>query len=77
MYLSDLQKKNIINIINGKNLGRIVDVYFNEDGYILEFTVNRRKRLFKALKNINKKVLKISEIQTIGEDVILVNVLEE
>lgn len=74
MYLSDLQKKSIINIYNGKNLGKITDMYFNEEGNITEFTIQKR---FKIFKIINKTILKISEIKTIGEDVILVDIKEE
>lgn len=76
MYLSDLQKKNIININDGKNLGKIVDIYFNEDGYIIEFVIQRRKKIIKFLNNLNKRIIKTSEIITIGTDVILVKVSE-
>ena len=73
MMLSDLQSKDIINIKNGQNLGRIIDVSINEDGKINYFIVEKRRFFFRMFFNplASQKVL-FSQIKRIGNDVILV-----
>ena len=72
MRISDLQDKNIININNGKNIGKITDLEINEEGKIINFYVTQRK-LFKFLSN-TENIFTINNINKIGEDVILVNI---
>ena len=43
MLLSDLQSKDIINIKNGNNMGRIIDASIDSSGKVLEFYVEERK----------------------------------
>ncbi len=71
MYLSDLQTKDIVSSNDGKNLGKIIDVEINEDGQILNFIVEKRKfwKWFSSEQEIN---VAIKNIDTIGEDVILI-----
>lgn len=72
MNLSDLQNKDLINILDGKKIGNIIDAKFNvETGYIEKLVIEPSKNFF-SLKN---NVLEISyqDINKIGEDVILVN----
>ena len=71
MFLSDLQTKDIVNFSDGKNLGKIVDVEMNEDGQIINFVVEKRKffRIFSSEQEIR---VSINNIDTIGEDVIII-----
>lgn len=71
MFLSDLQTKDIVNANDGKNLGKIVDVEINEDGQILNFLVEKRKfwKFFSGNDEVN---ISIKNIDTIGEDVIII-----
>lgn len=73
MMLSDLQSKDIINIKDGQNLGRIIDVSINEEGIINYFIVEKRRFFFRIIFNplTSQKVL-FSQIKRIGNDVILV-----
>lgn len=73
MMLSDLQSKDIINIKDGQNLGRIIDVSVNEEGIINYFIVEKRRFFFRIIFNplTSQKVL-FSQIKRIGNDVILV-----
>ena len=72
MNLSDLQNKDLINIIDGKKIGNIIDAKFNvETGLIERLVIEPSKSLF-SLKN-NVIELKYSDINKIGEDVILVD----
>ena len=69
--LSDLQSKDIINLIDGKRIGTISDVSISEDGKIDELSVQRKKFLFFSAGVIN---IKWNQIDKIGKDVILVNI---
>lgn len=72
MNLSDLQNKDLINIIDGKKVGSIIDARFNvESGLIEKLMIEPSKSLF-SLKN-NVLEIKYSDIVKIGEDVILIN----
>ena len=72
MYLSELQNKDIISIKSGVNLGRIVDVEINSEGYILGFVAEEKKFFRKVLKN-SELNFNFKDIVKIGTDVILVN----
>ena len=39
MRLSDLQNKDIVNIIDGKKIGNIVDVTIDNNGYMISWKV--------------------------------------
>ncbi|MBQ9011498.1 MAG: YlmC/YmxH family sporulation protein [Bacilli bacterium] len=71
MFLSDLQTKDIIDLVDGKKIGSIIDVLISDDGNILEFSVQRKRFLF-----FSSGVIKIKwgQIDKIGKDVILVKV---
>lgn len=72
MNLSDLQNKDLINIIDGKKIGNIIDAKFNiETGYIEKLVIEPSKSLF-SLKS-NALEIEYKDINKIGEDVILVN----
>jgi len=69
--LSDLQSKDIINLIDGRKIGSIIDVYIGEKGVIDELVVQKRRFLFFSSGASN---IKWEQIDKIGKDVILVNV---
>lgn len=73
MRLSDLQSKQIVNITDGANLGKIIDADINERGEILYFVIEKNKMFQRIFSNGNELVIKFSEIEKIGTDVILVN----
>lgn len=72
MRLSDLQSKNIVNVLDGKNVGSIIDVNVNEAGAIESLVIENNKRLLSFSKEAETLVL-WKDITKIGEDVILVN----
>lgn len=73
MNLSDLQAKEIISIIDGRKLGKIVDVNVKiEDGKINYF-VAENKKFFKRIFGNNSEIqFTFTDIEKIGEDVILI-----
>lgn len=74
MNLSDLQKKEVIDIASGKKLGSIIDVVIHVDGYISKLILEDRyssRRLFSASKDAI--CLNWKQIVKIGDDIILVD----
>ena len=75
MRLSDLQSKDIININDGKKIGNIIDVKISEKGEMEGLVVEQSKFLVSMFTTRNEVEIKWSQIEKIGEDVILVNFL--
>ncbi len=75
MKLSELQKKDIVSIKDGKKIGRIVDVEFDvKSGYMIHFVIERAhfmKSLFSTTEELN---IKFTQIKKLGEDVILIDI---
>ena len=73
MNLSDLQNKDIVNMLDGKKIGNIIDAKFNiSTGVIEKLIIEPTKSLF-SLKNSELEI-NFSEIKKIGEDVILIEI---
>jgi len=72
----DIKNKEVINICDGNSLGYVYDVEINlEDGIIEGIIVPAEHSFFDFLsKGKDNLLIKWSEIKTIGEDVILVEV---
>ena len=73
MLLSDFQAKDIINIKDGNNLGRIIDAKIDNSGKIIYF-VSEEKRLMKKVTRGGEATFEFDKIKKIGEDVILVEI---
>lgn len=70
MRLSDLQLKEIVNISNGKRVGRIIDVNVDSEGKIINLVLeDRRSRKF----NHEEYNILWSQIIKIGDDIILID----
>ncbi len=72
MLLSDLQTKDIINLKDGNNLGRIIDAKIDATGKILYFVSEQRKLMRKVTRGGDVS-FDFEKIKKIGEDVILVD----
>ena len=53
MRISELQHKNIINLIDGKKMGNIIDINIDEIGQIIEIIVEKQK--FNFLNIVSNK----------------------
>ena len=71
MRLSDLQTKDIVNINDGKRVGRIIDAEINPQGHIIYLVIEAKRaiRNFITSHQIPKLFTKKSKI---GGDVILI-----
>ena len=70
MLMSDLQRKDIINVISGSKIGKIIDIEINNEGLINYLIVGE----VKMMRRIGGGEYKITfnQIKRIGTDVILV-----
>ena len=67
-----LRQKDVINIFDGKKLGRIMDISFDSlSGSILGFVCPGDKKLFKRSEDL---FIPVENIKKIGEDVILIKI---
>ena len=73
MRLSDLQDKDIVNVEDGKKIGKIIDVVIDEHGNMKALIVQRTKML-NMFSNASEIEVKWNQIKKIGTDVILVNI---
>lgn len=74
MRLTDLQKKDIVNINDGKKIGNIIDININKDGLMDEIIIEKSSFIISFLSNKNEISIKWDQIKKIGEDVILVDI---
>lgn len=68
-----MQSKDIINVNDGKKIGNIIDVKLSENGDMEGLVVEQSKFLVSMFTSHNEVEIKWSQIEKIGEDVILVN----
>ena len=73
MRVSDLQIKDVVSIVDGRKLGRIVDIELEESGVVKYFVVEP-KRFFRFFGTSSEVNVSMKEIKKIGEDVILVEI---
>ncbi len=75
MRLSDLQNKDIVNINDGKKIGNIIDIVINKDGTSSGIIVEKSKFIISRFTSNGEIEIKWNQIEKIGEDVILVNIV--
>lgn len=75
MRLSDLQNKEIININDGKKVGNIIDIVIDKNGCSDGIIVEKSKFIISRFTNNGEIEIKWNQIERIGEDVILVNIV--
>ena len=70
MRLSDLQQKEIINIVDGKRVGIIIDVIVDDKGYIKNLVLEeKRGRKFTH----EESTVYWNQIVKIGDDIIIID----
>ena len=73
MRLSDLQNKDIVNTMDGRNVGNIIDVKIDQiSGAIVSLVVEPNKKMLSFMNRGAEEEISWKNIERIGEDVILV-----
>ena len=75
LRLSDLQSKDIVNINDGKKIGRIIDASVNDMGMIEYLSIEKAKGLNGLFNKDGETTITFKQIKKIGEDVILVDIV--
>ncbi len=74
----ELRCKEVVNIVDGRRLGHIVDVVFNlESGCVLGIVVPGEKSFWQAFKGGTELFISLSQIVKIGEDAVLVELFAQ
>ena len=70
MRLSELQQKEIVNIVDGKRIGMIIDAILDDKGYIKNLVLEEKRG-----RKFNREEYNISwtNIVKIGDDIILID----
>ena len=74
MRLSDLQNKDIVNMMDGRKIGNIIDININIEGKMESLIVEKSKFLVSMFSTKDEIEVKWDKIEKIGEDVILVKI---
>ena len=75
MKLSELQRKDIVSIRDGKKIGKIIDVEFDtKSGYMVHFVIEKAHFVRNIFSTTDEIVIKFSQIKKLGEDVILIDI---
>lgn len=75
--LSLLCEKDVISVINGKNIGRVDDIEFNKENARVEnLVIFGRPKFFGFLGRGESIRISWNDVITIGQDAILVNVAD-
>lgn len=74
MRLSDLQKKDVVNVTDGSKIGNIIDITLDNQGNMAGFIVEKSKFIISMFTSSNEIEIKWDQIEKIGEDVILVSI---
>lgn len=71
---SDIRQKEVINVLNGKRMGTVIDIEFSSDGKIEALRVPGAFKFGEFIKGGPKGIrVPWDKVEKIGEDVILVN----
>ena len=75
MRLSDLQRKDILNINDGRIVGRVIDADINEkDGTLISLIIEKNKYFKNIFSNETEVSIRFDQIKKLGSDVILIEI---
>lgn len=69
LNFSQLKKKNVVNVCDGKDLGKITDLIFESPSFRIKSIIVAQKNIFKC----DEYEISVCCIEKIGDDTILVN----
>jgi len=71
MRLSELQSKDIVNLNDGKRMGKIIDVVI-DNGKIYNLVIEPKRFFLNIFRRGEEITIRWESIEKIGEDVILI-----
>ena len=76
MRLSEIQNKDVINLNTGMKIGNIIDIKINIESCKIESLILERKKFSSKFNSNDEIEIYWTQINKIGEDVILVESLK-
>lgn len=73
----ELRNKEVVNLNDGRKLGRIIDLSLTTSGQVLGLILPGDKGMFKNVVNSNSLFVPWRSIVRLGDDIILVNIPTE
>lgn len=73
----ELREKMVFNIVDGKRLGRIIDMAFTLSGHVIGIIVPGERKLLKNINGNDNIFIPWKSIVKIGEDAILVELISD
>ena len=70
-----MSRKTVINVADGRELGHVCDMIFNNCGGVLGFIVPGKKSFFKSITSADNIFIPWNRIIKIGSDVVLVEIV--
>lgn len=71
----ELREKDVVNVSDGKQLGRIVDIVIHCTGKVIGLVAGGEKKFFKNFTGAENIFIPWQKVVKIGDDVILVELL--
>ena len=73
--MSELQRKDIVNINDGRIIGRIIDAEIDsKDGSLISLIIEKNKYLRSLFSSDSDLTIKYEQIKKLGTDVILIDI---
>lgn len=72
---TEMSRKTVINVADGRELGHVCDMIFNNCGGVLGFVVPGKKSFFKSITSSDNIFIPWNRIIKIGSDVVLVELV--
>lgn len=71
----ELRDREVVNIADGRKLGRIIDIALHCSGRIIGIIVPGERRFFRVFSGVDNIFIPWTHIKRIGDDVILVELV--
>ena len=74
LTIRELRRKDVIGVVDGKRIGRVTDIVFDEEtGQVMTLVIGVRRPWFGLFESEEKQVVSYDMVRTLGRDVILID----
>ena len=74
LTMRELRRKDVIGVADGKRIGRVADIAFDEEtGQVISLVIGVRRPGFGLLESEEKRTVSYDMVRTMGRDVILID----
>ncbi len=74
LTMKELRRKDVIGVTDGRRIGRVTDIAFDEEtGRVMTLVIGVRRPWFGLLESEEKRTVSYDMVRTMGRDVILLD----